>query len=187
MFFPSLIRYYKVDQNVFFKVKEDIYVRPMQRAKALVRVIASRLTPSKISGSEFAGLDVVVGTGRATTCLYQLEKFGRFKDAYIRYKEESNFHMRIGELPNQVNVNDFKGLTHFHFITCFKNEIEVPKIGDLYEIDVIIVNVYEMQENGTLYQLTYANSRMNELDCCFAINGFALHKMKSFKNLVVMR
>lgn len=185
--FPFFIHYLKVNQNVFYKVKDDIYVRPMKRVKTTVRVIASQLTPDEISGSEYAGLDVMVATGRATTFLYDLEKHGRFKDAYIAYEEDGDLHMRWGKLPNQSSVNDFKGVTHFHFITCHSNKIDVPEVHELYEIDLTTVDVYQMNEDGTLTQLTDANCEINTLDCPFAINSYVLNKMQSFKNLVVRR
>lgn len=129
MFLPYLIHTSSnINQNLFYKVADDIYVKPMIEVRTTARIIAAQKTPDYISGSDYSCLDMMIATGRATTFLYHIEKLGRFKDAYIRYEKQDDVHMRYGELPYKTSLKDFDGVTHMHFITAHLSEIRIPNV-----------------------------------------------------------
>lgn len=192
---PSSPRYERIpnaDAHRRFLITDDVYVSPTRRVKCRVRVISARKTPSACSGAQYCGLDVFVASGWAVTPWYWREWLcGRFSGAFISddsivVANRDNMHMREACLPAALHLGEtaYRDCTHLHIVTSHSPgwEREMPCAGDIYELDMVFVDIYQVQPNSDTSDLLARGSILfGTMDCPFVIPTEHLGRLKSFE------
>lgn len=131
------------DQGVLFETITTI------RARA--RVLAVSNTPDEVTGKEFAGLDLVLGTGGLATWLWKWH-FGIERSISQEYiNNEQGLTQRIAwHAYRRLGLGSL--ITHAHIV------FHPPYVfsfnpGDLVDIEAYAVNIGERGEDGKPYSL----------------------------------
>ena len=183
---PSYPRYCDTPRpGILFKISGDVYVKPVRRVKCLVRVIVARRTPESCSGSHYCGLDVFVAHGISVTPYFHVEKFSRFADSFITddsilRSRANEMHQREAYLPNALSDVEFNNTTHIHVVTGHLDHFNIPKRGELLNLDLCFVEIVEKCEIE-ITTLARGNTVFGTFKCPFVIPTDQLRGLETLR------